>query len=56
MSLDGLWYVIQQLRLLSLKDPTVMDKARPLLPSFCWLSHLAVHGVVCESLELCCLG
>ena len=42
-------------RLLSLKDPTIMDKAGPLQPPFCWLAPPTVHRVVCESFEFCCL-
>ena len=49
MGLGGFWHVIQQFRLLCLKDPAMMDKAGPLRPSFCWLAHPAVHGVVYES-------
>ena len=44
MGLDGFWHVIQQFRLLSHKDPAMVDEAGPVQPSFCWLAHPAVHG------------
>ena len=56
MGLERFWHVVQQFRLLSLKDPAMTDKAEPIQPSFCCLAHPAVHGVVCVSFECCCLG
>ena len=49
MGLDGFWHVIQQFRLLSLKDPGVMEKLDLFsLPYVGSLIQLCM-GVVCES-------